>query len=333
MAHQQTPKEIEHQFTSLIPEPGTCCVRAHLCAHSTAGLQQIGWTPLLQLRTVSERTGCNILAKMEYSNPGGSIKDRIARFMVEEAEKRGQLRPGGTILEVTSGNTGISLSMVGAAMGYKVIIRMPRSVSVERQKMIQAYGARLELLDTLLHINQAVEQAEEEAAADPSLFLTRQFSNPDNAAAHEYGTGPEIIRQTGRGFHAFVMGVGTGGTVMGVGRALRTAGVAAQVVAVEPSESSVMLGCDPGCHGIQGLADGFVPPLVNLDEIDRIIAVSTEDSIATARRLHREEGLLVGISSGANLCACERLAEDLGPGKTIVTVLPDRGERYLSVWG
>ena len=332
MANHQTPQGIEHEFSSLIPEPGTCCVRAHLCSHSTAGMQQIGWTPLLQLGTVSERSGCNILAKMEYSNPGGSIKDRIARFMVEQAEKRGELRPGGTILEVTSGNTGISLSMVGAAMGYQVIIRMPRSVSVERQQMIQAYGARLELLDSLLHMNDAVQEAEKEAAANPDLFLTRQFSNPDNAAAHEFGTGPEIIRQAGRDFHAFVMGVGTGGTVMGVGRALRKANIPAQVVAVEAAESAVMMGGQPGCHGIQGLADGFIPQLVRLDEIDRVIAVSTQEAVATARRLHREEGLLVGISSGANLSACEKLAGELGPGKTIVTILPDRGERYLSVW-
>ena len=315
-----------------MPPAGAACDRFQLCGQPTSVLQLVGWTPLLELGSVSRRTGCSILAKMEYANPGGSVKDRIASFILSQAEARGELRPGGTILEVTSGNTGIALAMVGAAKGYRVVIRMPGTASVERQQMIRSYGATLELLDDLLRIQGAVAQAEEEAKADPDLFLPRQFSNPDNPLAHELGTGPEILRQTEGRLDAFVMGVGTGGTVMGVGRALRKAGVQALVVAVEPAESAVLSGGKPGRHGIQGLADGFIPAIVNPSEIDKVIPVPTDQAIAAAKRLHREEGMLVGISSGANLVACERLARDLSPGSRIVTILPDRGERYLSVW-
>lgn len=316
-----------------IPGPDARCERLHLCTRPASVLQQIGWTPLAQLRGASEESGCSILAKLEHNNPGGSIKDRIARFVLERAEARGKLKPGDTILEVTSGNTGIALAMVGAAKGYRVVIRMPKTVSVERQQMIQAYGAELELLDDLLRIEGAVSRAEADAARLGTLFLPRQFSNPDNPLAHMCTTGPEIIRQTDGCLDAFVMGVGTGGTVMGVGRALRAAGVCAQVVAVEPAESAVLSGGEPGRHGIQGLADGFIPAIVNPQELDRVIAIPTQVAIETAKRLHREEGLLVGISSGANVAACLELARDLRPGSRIVTVLPDRGERYLSVWG
>ncbi|MDX1632378.1 MAG: cysteine synthase A [Thermoanaerobaculia bacterium] len=303
-----------------------------VCGGPTAVLDQIGWTPLIELHSVSRRIGCTVLGKMEHANPGGSVKDRIARYIVDAAERRGELEPGSTILEVTSGNTGIALSMVGAARGYRVVIRMPASVSVERRQMLRAFGAEVELLDDLLRMHEAVEKAEEEASDDPSIFLPRQFSNPDNVRAHELGTGPEILRQTDGELDAFVMGVGTGGTVMGVGRAFRSAGHRARIVAVEPAESAVLSGGSPGRHGIQGLADGFIPEIVEPAELDQIVTVSTDEAVDAARRLHRDEGLLVGISSGANIAACRTLARELEPGATIVTVLPDRGERYLSLW-
>ncbi len=381
-----------------------CCPRdTSVCMDPSGILDSVGHTPLIRLRRASEETGCTILAKCEYMNPGGSIKDRIAKAIIERAEARGELRPGMTILEVTSGNTGIALSMVGAARGYRVVIMMPKTVSEERRRMIRSLGAELILLDDLLRIQGAVADAEERARLDPSIFLPRQFSNPDNPWAHETTTGPEILRQTRGRLDAFVMGVGTGGTVVGVGRALKAGGhfgppahgvsVAGEhfvppapgvsmagghfvppappasgassatggvprIVAVEPAESAVMTGLAPGHHGIQGLADGFIPQIV-LDSglrgdpanlagaassdpcpaapssagrvIDEVLRVTTADAKAMAARLSHEEGLLVGISAGANVVASTALARRLGPGKTIVTMLCDRGERYLSL--
>lgn len=318
------------------PAPGrtvSCPREIATCLRPSGVLDSIGNTPLVALRVASEDTGCRILGKAEYMNPGGSIKDRIAKAIVERAEQRGELRPGMTILEVTSGNTGIALSMVGAVKGYRVVVMMPKSVSAERRDMIRSLGAELRLIDSLLRIQAAVAEAEETARSDSSLFLPRQFSNADNPWAHETTTGPEIIKQTGGRFDAFVMGVGTGGTLMGVGRAIRKAHVAARVVAVEPDESAVMSGGPPGHHGIQGLADGFIPDIVRLDEVDEIVRVKTEEAKAMAVRLAREEGLLVGISSGANVIAATEVARRLGPGHTIVTMLCDRGERYLSLGG
>jgi cysteine synthase A len=266
-------------------------------------------------------------------NPGGSIKDRIARHIVFEAEKRGELEPGSTIMEVTSGNTGIALAMIGAMRGYKVVVIMPGTVSTERRRMIASFGAELELLDDIDDMQRAIEQSETVAASNNDVFLPRQFVNPDNMEAHRVTTGPEILRQLDGEIDAFVMGVGTGGTVMGVGRALRKAGSRARIVAVEPDESAVMSGDAPGHHGIQGLADGFIPALVNLDELDQIVRIPTRDAIDAARQIGVEEGLLVGISSGANVLAAEQVAQELGPGHNVVTVLCDRGERYLSVSG
>jgi cysteine synthase A len=300
------------------------------CLKPSGVLDSIGNTPLVALSAASEATGCRILAKAEYMNPGGSIKDRIAKAIIERAEQRGELRPGMTILEVTSGNTGIALAMIGAVKGYRVVIMMPKTVSEERRHMIESLGAELQLLEELLRIQGAVRATEEMARRDPSFFLPRQFANADNPWAHETTTGPEILKQTGWKLDAFVMGVGTGGTLMGVGRALRQAHSAAKVVAVEPDESAVMSGGPPGPHGIQGLADGFIPDIVRLPEIDRVVRVKTSDAKEAARRLAREEGLLVGISSGANVVAAMQVARDLGPGHTIVTMLCDRGERYLS---
>jgi len=294
-------------------------------------MDSIGCTPLMLLRAASEETGCQVYAKAEYLNPGGSIKDRIARHMILEAERRGDLGPDSRILEVTSGNTGIALAMIGAIRGYPVTIVMPKTVSEERRRMIELLGAELRLLEEINDIQAAVRESEEEEANDPRVFLPRQFKNVDNPAAHEMTTGPEIVRQTGGRLDAFVMGVGTGGTLMGVSRALRGADVPARIVAVEPNESAVMSGDVPGRHGIQGLADGFIPDLVNLGEIDEVVRIATEDAKAAARRLAAEEGLLVGISSGANVLAATKVARELGPGHTVVTVLCDRGERYLSV--
>jgi cysteine synthase A len=310
-----------------------CPRRTPTCLVISDVLDSIGNTPLIRLRRVSDDTGCEIFAKAEFLNPGGSIKDRIARHIVLEAERRGELKPGSTIVEVTSGNTGIALSMVGAMRGYRVVIILPRSVSVERRQMIEAFGAELELLDEINDIQSAIRETEAKAAGREDIFLPRQFANPDNIEAHRQTTGPEILRQMRRPIDAFVMGVGTGGTIMGVGRALREGGSNARIVAVEPDESAVMSGEKRGRHGIQGLADGFIPDIVQLDEIDQVIRIKTADAVTRAHEMSREEGLLVGISSGANIIAATQLAKEMGPGHTIVTVLPDRGERYLSVGG
>lgn len=301
------------------------------CLVTSGVLDSIGCTPLLLLKQASEATGCAIYAKAEYTNPGGSIKDRIAKHIILEAERRGELKPGATILEVTSGNTGIALAMVGAIRGYHVVIMMPETVSEERRNMIKSLGAELHLLKEINDIQSAVQRSVELARDQTDIFLPSQFSNADNAACHEMTTGVEIIRQTKGDIAAFVMGVGTGGTLMGVGRALRRANLPASIVAVEPDESAVMSGDAPGRHGIQGLADGFIPDLINLDEIDKIIRIKTSDAIAAAESLAREEGLLVGISAGANVLAATQVARELGPGNTVVTVLADRGERYLSL--
>jgi cysteine synthase A len=304
---------------------GTAVVRAGL-------LQSVGHTPLIELKRVPPPHGARILVKAEFMNPGGSIKDRIARYIVERAEDRGQLRPGSTILEVTSGNTGIAFAMVGAEKGYRVVIMMPKCASIERRRMIQSFGAELELLQDLMHINDARREAEARAAANPDLFLPRQFENPDNPRAHADTTGREIIAQAGSDVDAFVMGVGTGGTLMGVAEALRKVRRGVRIVAVEPAESAVMSGECPCCHGIQGLADGFVPEILDLSKIDQVVKIRTQDAIGMAMRLAREEALFVGISAGANVLAAQLIAQELGVGKKVVTILPDRGERYLSVW-
>ncbi len=308
-----------------------CPRKTPTCLVTSDVLDSIGNTPLIRLRHVSDETGCEVYAKAEFLNPGGSIKDRIARHIVREAEKRGELRPGSTIMEVTSGNTGIALSMVGAMRGYKVVIILPKTVSTERRHMIESFGAELRLLDEINDIQSAIADLEKLAEGRDEIFLPRQFANPDNIEAHRTTTGVEILRQVKQPIDAFIMGVGTGGTVMGVGRALREHGSKARIVAVEADESAVMSGEKRGKHGIQGLADGFIPGIVNMDEIDQVIRIKTPDAIERAHDMSREEGLLVGISSGANVIAATQIAKELGPGHTIVTVLPDRGERYLSM--
>lgn len=310
-----------------------CPRQTPTCLVTSDVLDSIGNTPLIRLRQVSDETGCEIYAKAEFLNPGGSIKDRIACHIVREAERRGELKPGMTIMEVTSGNTGIALSMVGAMRGYRVVIVLPRSVSKERRQMVESFGAELQLLDEINDIQHAVADVEKLAADRSDVFLPRQFANPDNIEAHRLTTGVEILRQVKRPIDAFVMGVGTGGTIMGVSRALREHGGKARIVAVEPDESAVMSGDQRGRHGIQGLADGFIPSIVHLNEIDQVIRIKTNEAIARAKAMGIEDGLLVGISSGANVLAATELAREIGPGKVIVTVLPDRGERYLSLAG
>ena len=310
-----------------------CPRQTPTCLVTSGVLDSIGHTPMIRLKRASQETGCDIYGKAEFMNPGGSIKDRIARYIILEAERRGELEEGATIMEVTSGNTGIALSMVGAMRGYRVVIIMPETVSEERRRMIQFFGGELKLLPKVNDMQNAIEETEELAANRSDIFLPRQFANPDNVDTHRKTTGPEIMRQLKGEIDAFVMGVGTGGTIMGVGRALSKAGSPARIVAVEPDESAVMSGSDRGCHGIQGLADGFIPELVDLDEIDEIVRVTTDDAIEASRAISREEGLLVGISSGANVLAAMQVARELGPGHSIVTMLCDRGERYLSVNG
>lgn len=294
-------------------------------------LDAIGNTPMIELRQLAPSDGTRIFAKCEFMNPSGSLKDRMARYIVQKAEERGDLKPGSTILEVSSGNTGIAFSMIGAAKGYRVIIMLPRTVSVERRKIITSLGAKLILINDFLGMREAIEEAEEIAKMDATIFLPRQFSNPDNPAAHYNSLGQEILSQMRKQVDAFVMGVGTGGTLMGVGRALKDAIPEVKIVAAEPAESAVMSGGKPGHHGIQGLVDGFVPDIVDLDFIDEVIQVKTDEAVEMARRLATEEGLFVGISAGANVLASLELARNFGRGKNIVTILPDTGMRYLSL--
>jgi len=287
---------------------------------------------MIKLDKISKGVSKNFVAKAEHMNPGGSLKDRIAYYILRKAEQEGILNKDSTILEVTSGNTGIAISMVGVSMGYKVKIMLPKSASIERRNMICCYGAECELIDSLLKIESAMALTESMAEEDPNIFLPRQFSNKYNPECHYQTTGVEILEQHPEKIDAFVMGVGTGGTLMGVSKRLRENFPNVRIVAVEPEESAVMSGKEPGCHGIQGFADGFIPDIVDVNAIDQIITITTEDATKMARRLSHEECLLVGISAGANVTAALRIAEQLGPNANIVTVLPDRGERYFSIW-
>lgn len=292
----------------------------------------IGNTPLVDLRVVSKDCPSRICAKAEFMNPGGSLKDRIAHYIIKKAMESGKLRKDSIILEVSSGNTGIAFSMIGVALGFRVRIMLPKSVSIERRNMISCYGAEVHLLDSLLRMHEAIGVAQKMAEEDSRIFLPRQFSNIHNPECHYETTGIEILKQHSERIDAFVMGVGTGGTLMGVGRRLREVHKNVLIVGVEPDESAVMSGRAPGCHGIQGFADGFIPEVVNVKEVDRVETVSTSEATQMARRLSHEEGYLVGISAGANVAAALKVARDLPPGSNIVTVLPDRGERYFSVW-
>ena len=294
-------------------------------------LELIGNTPLVRLERVTPAGHAEVLGKLESVNPGGSVKDRIALAMIEDAETRGVLKPGGTIVEPTSGNTGIGLAMVAAAKGYKLILTMPDDYSLERRKLVQRYGAQLILTPAIEGMTGAVIAAEELVAKNQNYYMPQQFNNPANPEAHRRTTAEEILRDTDGRLDAFVAGVGTGGTITGVGEVLKQRLPNVLVVAVEPSRSPVLAGGKPGLHGIQGIGASFVPSVLNRDVYDELIAVKDEDAIGMAKQITLKEGLLVGISSGANVHASLLIAKRLGEGKRVVTVLPDTGERYLSV--
>ena len=295
--------------------------------------QLIGGTPLLELCNLEKRLGlkAKVLAKLEYLNPAGSAKDRIGLAMINAAEREGKLRPGSVIIEPTSGNTGIGLASVAAARGYRVIIVMPETMSVERRILMKAYGAELVLTAGAKGMTGAIEKAEELAASIPGSFIPGQFVNPVNAEAHYQTTGPEIWRDTDGAVDVFVAGVGTGGTITGTGRYLKEQNPAVRVVAVEPKTSAVLSGGKAGPHGLQGIGAGFVPEVLDTGVYDEIIPVENEEAYAAGRLLGKCEGVVVGISSGAALHAAIELAKrEENAGKTIVVLLPDTGDRYLS---
>ncbi|MGE0686212.1 MAG: cysteine synthase A [Dehalococcoidia bacterium] len=294
-------------------------------------LDLIGNTPMVRLNRVVPEGSAEIVAKLEGNNPGGSVKDRIALAMIEDAEQRGVLQPGATIVEPTSGNTGIGLAMVAAVKGYKLILTMPDDMSPERRKLLQRYGAQLVLTPAIEGMTGAVFAAEEMIAKNKGYFMPQQFNNPSNPEVHRHTTVREILRDTDGRLDAFVAGVGTGGTITGVGEVLKQELPSVSIVAVEPTRSPVLAGGKPGLHAIQGIGASFVPSVLNKDVYDELIGVKDEDAIEMTKRLARTEGLLVGISAGANVHAALIVAKRLGAGKRVVTVLPDTGERYLSV--
>ena len=293
-------------------------------------LDLIGNTPLVRLHRLVPEASAEVLAKLDSLNPGGSIKDRIALDMIEDAEARGTLKPGDVIVEPTSGNTGIGLAMVAAVKGYRLILTMPEDMSVERRKLLSRFGAELVLTPAIEGMSGAVFAAQE-LVEKHGHFMPQQFNNPANPEVHRRTTAREIIKATDGRLDAFVAGVGTGGTITGVGEVLKERQPQLLVVAVEPARSPVLAGGKAGLSGIQGIGASFVPSVLNREIYDELIAVSDEDAYATTARLTKEEGLLVGVSSGANVFAALQVAERLGQGKRVVTVLPDTGERYLSV--
>ncbi|GAB3050034.1 cysteine synthase A [Sediminivirga luteola] len=291
--------------------------------------EAVGRTPLVRLSKASEATGAEILAKLESFNPANSVKDRIGVAMIDAAEKSGELKPGGTIVEATSGNTGIALAMVGAARGYNVVLTMPESMSKERRALLRAFGAQLELTPKADGMRGAVQKAE--ALAAEGAVLVRQFANPANVEVHRRTTAKEILDDTGGELSAFVSGIGTGGTITGVGQVLKEHDSSIQVIAVEPADSPLLAGGQPGGHMIQGIGANFVPEILDTDIYDEVIGVTNDDAFAKARQLAKDEGILVGISSGAALTAAlEIAARPEHQGKRVVVVLPDFGERYLS---
>ncbi len=299
----------------------------------TSADQLIGKTPLLELTHIEKEQGleATILAKLEYFNPAGSVKDRIAKAMIDDAEASGKLKPGSVIIEPTSGNTGIGLASVAAARGYRIIIVMPETMSVERRQLMKAYGAELVLTEGAKGMKGAIAKADELAKEIPGSFIPGQFVNPANPAVHRETTGPEIWEDTDGKVDIFVAGVGTGGTVTGVGEYLKSQNPNVKVVAVEPASSPVLSKGTPGAHKIQGIGAGFVPAVLNTGVYDEIIAVENKDAFATGKRIGKSEGVLVGISSGAAVYAAIELAKrPENKGKTIVALLPDTGDRYLS---
>jgi cysteine synthase A len=292
-------------------------------------LECIGRTPLIRLRAMEEM-GCLIFAKCEFFNPTGSLKDRMVCYMIRAAETRGELRPGSRIVEATSGNTGISLAMIGRRLGYRVTAVMPETMSVERRRMMAMYGAEFVLTPGKDWMAGSLQRAEEIGRLEAGAWLLRQFSNPDNVACHESTTGPEIAQAAGR-VDAFVAGVGTGGTVMGVGRFLKSLSPTTRIIAVEPEESAVLSGGGVGRHTIQGIGPGFVPDLFDRSLVDEVARVGSAAAMAMKERLAAEEGLFVGISSGATVLAAQKIARTMKKGSRIVAMLADSGDRYLSM--
>lgn len=295
--------------------------------------QLIGHTPLMELVNYEreQRLNAKILAKLEYFNPAGSVKDRVAAAMIDEAEKSGKLKPGAVLIEPTSGNTGIGLAAVAAARGYQVILTMPETMSVERRNLLKAYGAQIVLTEGARGMSGAIAKAEELASQIPGSMIPSQFTNPANPQAHVATTGPEIWEDTDGKVDCFVAGVGTGGTITGVGQYLKSKNPDVKIVAVEPSDSPVLAGGKPGPHKIQGIGAGFVPEILDTSVYDEVIPVEAEEAFAVGRMLARHEGILIGISSGAAVWAAAQIARrPENAGKNIVALLPDTGERYLS---
>jgi cysteine synthase A len=295
---------------------------------AAAVLSLIGNTPVVPL--VFEQEGVTIYAKCEFLNASGSIKDRLAKTVLVDAEQRGLLRPDSIILECTSGNTGIALSMLGAAMGYRVAILMSQGASLERRMLIKQLGAELILFESEGRYQTGIDMSREMAEQDSRYFLPRQFENELNVDDHEHATGQELIRQVPGPIDAFVTGFGTGGTLAGVGKAIKARYPHAKIMAMEPAEAALLAGECPCCHMIEGVADGFIPPLLRNAPLDGEVKVTSVNAMAMTKRLHREFGLLVGTSSGANLCAAIQLAQELGPDRRVATLLCDRAERYFS---
>ena len=291
----------------------------------------IGKTPLVRLNRLSKPGAAGIYVKVESFNPGGSVKDRACLNMINEAERQGKLKPGGTIVESTSGNTGIGLALVAAVRGYKLILVMPESMSMERASLLSSYGAQLVLTAAWEGMKGSIKEAEGIVAQNPSYFMPDQFSNPANPAIHRTTTGPEILEALDGKVDAFVAAVGTGGTITGCGETIKARNPKAKVVAVEPAGSPVLSGGEPGPHKIQGIGAGFIPKVLNRQILDRVITVTDDEAYQTTKLLAKREGLLVGISSGANVFAAQKVAEELGPGQNVVTVLCDTGERYISI--
>lgn len=294
---------------------------------NSSALDRIGNTPLVKIS--ASESGATLWGKLESANPGGSVKDRIAKAMIEQAEKDGLLKPGDVIVEPTSGNTGIGLSLVGSIKGYKVILTMPDTMSQERRRLLGAFGAELILTPGSQGMRGAIEKAEA-VAAEYNAFMPQQFCNPANPYIHLKTTGPEILEDLDNKVDALVAGVGTGGTITGVGQAIKEQNPEVVIVAVEPSESAVLSGGEPGPHKIQGIGAGFVPDVLNQEIYSEIITVTNEQAMETARELARNEGVFVGISAGANVFAARQVAAKLKPGQNVVTILCDTGERYLS---
>jgi cysteine synthase A len=311
--------------------PGTGKAHGSRLIQNNSVLGLIGNTPVVRLNRVVNHDAAAVLGKLESNNPGGSVKDRIALSMVEAAEMEGKLKPGMTIIEPTSGNTGIGLALIAAVKRYTLVLTMPETMSLERRSLLAAFGAELILTPGIEGMAGSVKKAEELVAENAEFFMPQQFNNPANPEIHRRTTAREILEATGGKIDAFVAGVGTGGTITGVGEVLKGINSKVKIVAVEPANSAVLSGESPGPHRIQGIGAGFIPKVLNLAVVDEIIKVDDLDAYKISKRIAAEEGLLVGISAGAAVWAARRVAEQLGKGKTVVVILPDTGERYLSM--